>query len=226
MLHVRKALVLTLVLTIALSGSAFAIKRVAPRVNFFEFRGGLAAPQGTLWGLPDAPFIAPNDGLLEFDATNVYKDGVNFGFSYGQILGKHWLVAIGFDYTQNVVKEPIAQGEWISSPFPEKRTYRRYDLVLQTKYAINNPIRHSWSPYVGAAASAGVAAMTSPGFETNSDYQFGMSLDFGLDLKIWADIDSKRFLTLSSISSWNFYSGDERPSHMIIGGCLKYYFRP
>lgn len=229
MSRLRKSLVLTIVLAIGLGGSASAIQRVAAKVGVLEFRVGYAMPQGSHWGLTGAPFETSTQVPLKGDATDIYKDGFNLGIAYGQILNKHWLISLGFDYTRNKVKDPIVLrigDATYTDNFPEERTYQRYDLSFRSGYFLNNPVRHAWTPYFGVAALVGLSTLSIPGHETNSEFDFGMSLDFGLDFKIWAEPDSRTFVTLSSINSWNFLSTKERVSHLQIGGGIKYFFGP
>ena len=229
MSRLRNSLVLTIVLAIGLGGSASAIQRVAAKVGVLEFRVGYAMPQGDYDGIPGMDFLFDDTELVAFDAERVYKDGFTVGLSYGQILNKHWLISVGLDYTRNKVKNPILQeiGQYqYSIDFLEDPTYHQYDLSFRSGYFLNNPVRHAWTPYFGVAALVGVSTVSAPGHETNSELDFGMSLDFGLDFKIWAEPDSRTFVTLSSINSWNFLSTKERVSHLQIGGGIKYFFGP
>jgi hypothetical protein len=225
----RARFVLAIALILVQAVSAGAITRAARKVGFWEFHGSYTMPQGTLGGLPGAPFVAESGELLEGDASDVYKDGYSIGMAYGQIFDKHWLVSVGFDYSRNDVKDLIilTDGNFLySSSTPRDQAYNQYDVTLRVLYAVANPVRHAWTPLVGMSANAGYSVLSTPGFQSNSDFDFGMNIDFGVDFKIWKVTDSRRFVTLSSINSWNFFSTDERVPQLQIGAGIRYFFGP
>jgi len=225
----RTKFILIVALILVQVASAGAITRAARKVGFLEFHGGYTMPQGSHWGLTGASFETSTHVPLKGDATDIYKDGFNAGIAYGQIYDKHWLVSLGIDFARNAVKDPILLtdgNDLYTNSFQEKRTYQRYDLTLRFLYTPANPVRHAWTPVVGLSANAGLSTLSIPGYQSNSELDFGLNLDFGVDVKIWALPDSRQFVTLSSINSWNFLSTKERVSHLQIGAGIKYFFGP
>ncbi len=224
----RTKIVLLVTLILLQAASAGAITRAARKVGFLELHGGYAMPQGEYDGIPGHAFDFGGE-IVNFDAKRVYDDGFSVGFSYGQILNKHWLVSVGLDYATNKVKNPIIQ---VIEPyqyqvdFIHDPTYKSYDFTVRSLYSLFNPVRHSWSPYFGLAAVAGMTAVTVPGAPSESEFAFGLNIDFGLDVKVWQLTDSRQFVTLSSINSWNFMSTNERVSHLQVGAGIKYFFGP
>jgi len=224
-----KTLLATLALVLGASAPSFAIQRVAARFGVLEVRFGYAMPQGQYDGLPGLDFIFDESELVEFDADRVYKDGFALGLSYGQMLGGNWRVSVAFDYSRNEIRNPILQQIGLyeySIAFPHRLTAHQYDLTLRGAYAFTDLSQTVWSPFVGVGLSTGLSSNTSPGYTTESEFDFGMCLDFGLDVKIWQAADNRSFVALSSINSWNFLSTGERVSHLQIGGGIKYFFKP
>jgi len=225
----KQAAMLALALVVVAIAPAQAIQRVSARTGVIEVRFGYAMPLGEYDGLPGIDFIFDESELIAFDAERVFDDGIGLGFTYGQMLGNHWRVSVGFDFAQNKVKNPIIQqiGDYqYSVSFPDDPTYKQYDLSLRAAYALTDVHQAGWSPFVGVGVLTGLSAITSPGYETDSEFDFGMSLDFGLDVKLWEASGGRSFVALSSINSWNFLVTGERVSHLQIGGGVKYFFRP
>lgn len=227
--HLPKLLTLTLFFIFAYNSSSYAIQRVAPKLGVLEFRGGYAMPLGDYNGIPGLDFVFDDTELVSFDADNVFNEGFALGISYGQIAGGHWLMSIGLDYARNKIKNPILQdiGNFqYSMAFLDDQTYQQYDLSLRGAYLFNNLAHTFWSPFFGLGASAGLSSTSSPGYQTESEFDFGLSLDFGLDYKLWKAAGNRSFVTLSSINSWNFVATGDRISYLQVGGGIKYYFKP
>jgi hypothetical protein len=212
----------------AIAGQALAIQRVAPRLSLLEFRGGYGMPLGSYDQIIGTTFEFDPGEIVSFDAERVYAEGYNLGFSYGQMIGGHWLAAIGFDYARHKIENPIEQeiGPYIYTiSFLGNPRYSQYDLTLKGQYVFNNLAHQVWSPFVGLAASAALSTLSAEGFETESDGTFALSLDFGVDFKIWKSSDGRAFLTLASVNSWDFVASDTRPNLLRIGGGLRYFFK-
>ena len=127
---------------------------------------------------------------------------------------------LGFRFTDHNVKDIFAE-------IPAQDiTYRQYDLEFNVNYLLNNLARTFWSPYVGIGAQAGFTSLSEKGADDQSDLKFALSLNFGVDFKIWGEPKNRSFVTLSSINSLNFLGSDNRPQYLNIGGGLRYYFRP
>ncbi len=225
----RTTLLLAAVLLVGVAGQSYAIQRVAPRIAVLEFRGGYAMPLGSYDGIVGVPFEFDPGEIVHFDAERVYRDGLHLGISLGRLSGNHWQRSVGFDYARSRIENPIEQeiGIYIYTiSFPEDLTYQQYDLTLRQAYLFNNLTQTAWNPYFGLSATAGLAVVTAPGFETESQLTFALGLDFGLDFKVWQAADNRSFVTLSSINSWDFLATGERVSYLQVGGGIKYYFRP
>ena len=229
MVFFRKILWIAPILLVGLAGQAFAIQRVAPKIGVLEFRGGYGTPQGNYDGIVGVDFVFGADEIIEFDAEDVYDNGFTAGIGYGQVVGGHWLLSLSLDYARNKIKNPIERetGDYLYTiSFVEDPTYNQYDLTLHGGY-LSNDLAHSiWSLNFGLSAAAGISSLTSPGYETETQGNFALGLDFGLDLKIWTAADKRSFMTLSSINNWNFLSTGARASQLQIGGGIKYFFKP
>jgi hypothetical protein len=231
-------LALTLVAIAAIP--AQAIQRVASKFGILEVRFGYAMPLGEYDGLPGMDFIfddtvafSPDPIVVSksvaLDADRVFNDGFAAGLSYGQMIGGHWRALVAFDYARNKVKNPIIQqiGDSVYTiSFTDDLTYNQYDLAFRASYAFADLRKYGWSPFLGLGALAGLSTSQSPGYQTDSEFDFGMSLDCGLDVKLWEAQNGHSFATLSSINSWNFFATGERVSHLQIGGGIKYFFKP
>ena len=224
-----KASLLALLVTCCVGSQAFGIERVAARFSYLELRSSYAMPQGEYDGLPGMDFLFDDTELVTFDANKVFDDGFAFGLTYGQMLGGNWRASVGFDYARNKIKNPILQQKGIYEyriTFLDDETYQQYDLTFRGAYSPTNLAQTPLSPYVGLGASAGLSSATAPGYENELEFNLGVSLDFGLDVKLWQAADNRSFVALSSINSWNFLTTAERISHLQVGGGIRYFFKP
>lgn len=208
---------------------AYGIERVAARFGYLELRFSYAMPQGEYDGIPGMDFVFDSTELVSFDAGRVFDDGFAAGLTYGQMLGGNWRASVGFDYARNKIKNPILQEKGIYEyriTFLDDETYQQYDLTFRGAYSPTNLAQTPWSPFVGLGASAGLSSATAPGYENQLEFDFGMSLDFGVDVKLWQAADNRSFLALSSMNSWNFLTTAQRISHLQVGGGIRYFFKP
>ncbi len=217
---VRPAVVL-LALVFAVSSIAEArIQRVAKRYYVVDFYAGYAAPHGEYDRMGDVPFEVSY--LPVTLSADQWLDNTYFlGFDYGALYRDHLLLMIGFRFTNHNVKDVFVR-------IPEQDiAYRQYDLELNFNYMFNDLSKLIWSPYVGIGSQAGFTSLSIKGADNNqSDFKFALSLNFGVDFKVWGGPQSRSFVTLSSINNLNFLGSDNRPQYLNIGGGLKYYFRP
>ncbi|MEW5795539.1 MAG: hypothetical protein AB1772_04180 [Candidatus Zixiibacteriota bacterium] len=225
MLH-GKAVLTVLALVVGVAGQSWGIQRVAARFAYLELRFAYAMPQGEYDGLPGSEFET-NDGYgLEIDGTHIYEDGYSFGLAYGRLFEGKWALGAGFEYARHRVKNPIVVPGFEPVRFPERSTYHHYAIALRATYSPLDLKESGWSPYLGPAATFGLAALTSPGYITEYEADFGLDIEFGLDVTLWQAADNRSFLALSSINSWNFLATDDRVSHLQIGGGIRYFFKP
>jgi len=217
---VRTAVVL-LALVFAVSSLAEArIQRVAKRYYVVDFYAGYAVPHGEYDRMGDVRFVNLSGYPIKIDAADWLDNTYFLGFDYGALYRDHLLLMVGFRFTNHNVKDVFS--------IPEQDiAYRQYDLELNVNYMFNDLSKLIWSPYIGIGSQAGFTSLSIKGADNNqSDFKFALSLNFGVDFKIWGGPQSRSFVTLSSINNLNFLGSDNRPQYLNIGGGLKYYFRP
>jgi hypothetical protein len=224
----RKTILAVLALVLGLGDQTFAIERVASRLGYLEVRSSYAIPQGTYEGLPGLDFDFGDGQTFAFDADRVFDDGFALGLTYGQLMGRYWRTSFGFDYAKNKVKNPILQNEGIYEyrvGFTDDETYHLYDLTIRGAFAPTNLEQSPWCPFVGLGVAFGFGSANAPGYETNYDFGTALSLDFGADVKLWTAPDSRSFVALSSINSWDIMATGNRIKLLQIGGGLRYFFK-
>lgn len=211
-----------LVLVFAVSSLAEArIKKVGRRYNVIDFYGGYAMPHGKYGGMGGIQFVDQWDRPVKFGADQWLDDTYFLGFDYGTLRGGHRLVTVGFRFTDHRVMDVF------SNLHAQDITYRQYDLEFNANYMFNDLGSSVWTPYLGAGAQAGFTSFSIKGADNDeSQLKFALSVNFGIDFKVWAEPQKRSFLTLSSINNFNFLGSDNRPIYLNIGGGLKYYFRP
>ncbi|RKX24356.1 MAG: hypothetical protein DRP45_08385 [Candidatus Zixiibacteriota bacterium] len=218
----------TLLVILTAIPSAWAIQRTAPRLNVVSFSGGYAGPVGTYDGTVALDFDF--DGtLVDFDAKNVYENGVRLAISYGAVKRGHWLGTLGFEYTRHNYKNPLVQrhsNHLYEITFLEDPAFSQYDLELSLGYLFNDLNYTVWSPLFGFRLTAGMSGISAERVESEYQSSLSLGLDFGADIKIWTAPDKRSFVTLSSVNSWDFAASNDRPRYLNIGAGIKYYFRP
>ncbi len=218
----------TLALICVISGQTSAIERVAARMGYMEVSSSYAMPLGSYNGIPGMPFEFDAGSTFSYDANRVYNDGFGVGLTFGKAYISNWRIAVGFDYARNKIKNPISQAGGLyeyTIAFMDDPTYHQSDVKLHCAYAPLNLTESYWTPFVGLGASLGLGSVSTPGYQT--DYQFNTSLaaDFGLDVKLWTAPDKRSFVTFSSINSWTFVATGDRIKHLQVGGGLRYFFK-
>ena len=222
-------LLTTSALMLTLAGSTAAITRVAPKVNILEFHAGYGMPQGTYDQIIGTEFLFDPYEIVDFDADRVYNNAFYFGLNYGQVIGGHWQATVGFDFAQSKLENPIEQiiGYYLYSVgFLGDPTWRSYDLNLKAVYGLNDLVNSSWSPFLGLGVTGGLSTLSAKGYESQSNATYALSVDFGLDAKIWHDVEDRTFVTISSINSYELVGSGDRARLLRIGGGIKYFFRP
>ena len=222
MLRIIRPTVVLLALVFAVSSFAEAgIKRVARRWNVIDFYGGYARPHGEYGAMGDLPFTDQSGHPINLRADEWLDETYFLGFDYGTLYKAHLMYMIGFRFTDHNVKD-------VFRDIPQKDIrYRQYDLEFNANYMFNDLSKLFWSPYVGVGAQAGFTSFSIKGAGNDeSQLKFALSLNFGVDFKIWTAPKGRSFVTLSSINNLNFLGSDDRPVYLNIGGGLRYYFRP
>jgi len=198
----------------AMSADA-AIRRVPASYNMLNFYGGYATPHGDY---DEVGLLVWPQGT-ESPADEVFDGTYYFGFDYGTIRNKHFLVLIGFRYTAHIVQQ------YYESQYPEDFNYRQYDLEFNANYYPIDITTRVASPYIGAGFQAGLTSFEPDGFESEGDIKVALSLNFGGDLKIYEASNKRSFVTLASMNNYNLVGSDNRPNYLNIGGAIRYWFR-
>lgn len=222
-------LLLISALILACAGATQAITRVAPKMNVLEFHGGVGMPQGTYDELVGTEFLFDPNERVEFDADQVYDNGFYMGLGYGRVFGGHWNAVFGFDFAQCNVKDPIEKTIGIyqySIDFTEPPTWRSYDLSARVLYGLFDLVESPASPYLGVGLTGGLSTLSAKGFDNQSNATYAVSAEFGLDVKLWHDVEERSLMTLSSINSYEFAASGDRARLLRIGLGIKYFFRP
>jgi len=224
----RKLTGFVLILVLIGVSSSLAIQKVAPRLNVVDIYGGYSAPLGEYdsYILYDFTY---DDKTFEFEGSDIYKSSFHLGVDYGQVINRHWLASIGFcygssNYFEDTLWAPLP--DTVGFRMPRDSKFRQYDISFDLHYLVNDLTEQLWSPYVGASVAAGMSGVVLRDFENEYNATIALSLDFGLDVKLWTAPDKRSFVTLASINSWDFLTSGARPKYLQIGGGIKYYFRP
>ncbi len=222
MMRIIRPTVVLLALVFAVSSLAEArIKRVARRYNVIDFYGGYAIPRGEYDAMGNLPFTDQFGNPINLSANEWLDETYFLGFDYGTLYKAHLLYMIGFRFTNHRVMDVF------ETPPAKDIRFRQYDLEFNANYMFNNLSNLFWSPYVGVGAQAGFTSFSIRGADNDeSQLKFALSLNFGVDFKIWSEPQKRSFVTLSSINNLNFLGSDNRPIYLNIGGGLRYYFRP
>jgi hypothetical protein len=222
MLRIIRPTVVLLALVFAVSSlSEAAIRRVARRYNVIDFYGGYAIPHGEYDAMGDLPFTDQSGHPINLGADEWLDETYFLGFDYGTLYKAHLMYMIGFRFTNHRVMDVF------ETPPAKDIRFRQYDLEFNANYMFNNLSNLFWSPYVGVGAQAGFTSFSIKGADNDeSRLNFALSLNFGVDFKIWSEPQKRSFVTLSSINNLNFVGSDDRPIYLNIGGGLRYYFRP
>lgn len=228
MSKITKLSLLSLVLILAVSSLTEArIARVAKRLNVIEFYGGYSHPIGSYHTIGTIDFVNNSGILADVSASRVYDPTFHLGLTYGQLRGGHLLYSIGFRYTKIKALDIFVVDPFVSYRFvPVKPSFNQYDIDFNVNYLVANITKAPVVPYVGVGFHGGITAQTATGFEAENWLTLALSLNFGLDLKVWGTPKSRSLVTLSSINSINVLASDKRPRYLNIGAGLKYYFRP
>ena len=229
----KSAIILSLIVIIT-AASASAITRVSRSLNVIDFYGGYATPWGKYDGIISQSFLV-GDRQFDVDHGDLYKSTYYFGISYGTVRRGHILYQLGFRYTDNKFQDSlvlvdtsvidefnsiITTATYYLKPF----TYRQYDFDFNLNYLINDLNFKPWSPYVGLGFHAGITSLGQKGYDSNSEIEMALSINYGLDMRIWKKRDNESFITLSSINDFNFWASEDRPKYFNFGAGLKYYF--
>lgn len=215
-----------LIMSLVLAASTEAIVRVAPRWSFTEIyiKGG--APIGSYNGIPTDEFFDNIDGVrLQFEGSDLYKSGLTFGISIGQVRQHRFSYAVGFRYTRS---ENNVQG------IPDQRNIlydlysyelHQYDLNVDFNLFLLPIDRSVISPFVGIGTAAGITDVEIEGLDGENSANIALNLNFGAEIRISQPGTEGNFISLVSTNGWNIIASDDRPRYLWFGGGLKYYFK-
>ncbi|MCH7946305.1 MAG: hypothetical protein IIC66_00740 [candidate division Zixibacteria bacterium] len=224
MFRISKLFILVLVagaLALLSVENVSAITRTARKLNMVEFFGGINTPHGEYDGLVNGPFLDDTNSPISLDANQWLDNSFFLGLSYGALYGGNSLFQIGIRYSDyNVDRSVIIIEGGIDY------SYYQLDLDVGYKYLLTSLNNSTFSPHIGASASAGFTTLNPKGFQSESELNIGFSLEFGGDLKIWSSADNSNFLTLASANNYNLLSSNSRIKNLNLGLGIRYYFRP
>lgn len=219
-----QVILVAVILMLFWAESSYSITKVARVLNILEFYGGYSIPHGTYTELGTIPFV--NDALgnlAEFDAGFLFDNTFTVGFNYGQLRSNHWMVLLGFRFTDININDKISFNQL-------NLDFRQYDVVLNVNFSPLDIQRDRFAPYVGIGFGVGYIVTEFRDFETGNDIKendvttvFGVN--FGIDFKLYSPESGYSFVTLSSANSYEFVGDNNRPKHLTLGWALKYWFR-
>ena len=211
------------------SSESFAIKKVAARYNVMEFAVSSGKPIGSYSqigiGSYGQEFYGASSVGYEIDASDLYKNSMQYSLTYGQLINENILYNIGFSYTNVQHKEEFEDEIYIYT-YPESIKLKMYNFDINWNYYLLSPIKNSFAPFVGAGLQAGLFSASVKSFSSESDFISATALNFGADLTLMKTADKMGTLAVSSTNSYQFYASDSRPKYLSFGLSLKYFFRP
>jgi len=220
----KSGIILALLVMLA-AASASGITRVSRSLNVIDFYGGYAKPWGNYEGIVSQSFRI-GDRQFEVNHADLYEPTYYFGFNYGTVRRGHLLYQLGFRYTNHSFEDSamISDSVLIRTFYFKDLTYRQYDFDFNFNYLINDLNFKPWSPYLGLGFHAGITSLGEKGYDSNNEIELALSINYGLDVRVWKKRDNESFITLSSINNFNFWASEDRPKYFNFGLGLKYYF--
>ena len=210
---------------ILVSSSSFAVSKTSRLTNFVDFYVGSSSPTGFRDGLPDVEFF-DNNRNVEVESDKIYDNTFHLGLSYGQLTSKHLLWSLGLHYTDHKVADTIPLSDSIGIELLYNPTYRQLDIDFNFNLYLLDLTKSGFAPYAGLGLHGGILRINDDINQSDYSANLGMSVNFGADIKVWKSADTRTFVTLSSVNSYDFYGSSDRPKYLNIGGAIKYYFSP
>jgi hypothetical protein len=199
------------------------------RLGVFEVYGALSSPTGNIDHLGDINFsniYRP----ININAGNAYNPSLTLGATLGTLSMGHWYNSVGFQYSRLRVKDTIFYPRRDSAivfnytDFP-KPHYNQYEVRLNSNFHFYDLERVGWTPYLGLGLGMGVISQTLEGFDTQTEFNIGLAMNFGAEIRIWQDPNGGNMATLASANSWEFAGSGYRPKFFTMGVSLKMYTR-
>lgn len=207
--------------------TAEGISRVPDRLGVFEVYGAFSSPTGNIDHLGDINFPIdyrrPNTS-----AGDVYRPSLTLGATIGTVQMGHWYNSVGFQYSHLRVKDTIffprsdSMLAFNYTDFP-KPHFNQYEVRLNSNWQFYDVETVGWTPYVGLGVGVGLISQTLPGYDSQTELNVGLAMNFGAEVRIWQDPNGSNMVTLASANRWEFAGSGYRPKFLTVGVSLKIY---
>ncbi|MFZ1684289.1 MAG: hypothetical protein WAU88_09195 [Candidatus Zixiibacteriota bacterium] len=199
------------------------------QLGVFEVTGSLGSPTGLIDHLGDIQFRNAFRRMA-FNSSDVYSHSFALGANIGVVRMGHWCNSVGFQYSRLRVKDTIRYPRSDSAltfndtDFP-KPNFNQYEVRLNSNWQFYDLEKVGWTPYVGMGLGVGIISQSLVGYESHTELNLGMAINFGAEVKIWQDPNGRNLATLASVNSWEFAGSGYRPKFLTLGVALKIYSR-
>jgi hypothetical protein len=210
-----------------ISSSEFLARR--HQLGVFELTGALGSPTGLIDHLGNIQFRNPYRRMA-FNSSDVYSHSFMLGANIGTVRMGHWHNSVGFQYSRLRVRDTIRYPRndstltFNDTDFP-KPNFNQYEIRLNSNWQFYDLEHIGWTPYVGLGFGVGIISQSLVGYESHTELNMGMALNFGAEVKIWQDPNGSNMVTLASANSWEFAGSGYRPKFLTLGVALKVYSR-
>lgn len=197
------------------------------QLGVFEFYGALSSPTGSIDHLGNIVFRNAYRPI-NFSASDVYKPSLTLGLTIGTMRMGHWHNSVGFQYSRLRVKDTIfyPRGDstivFNDSDFP-KPNFNQYEARFNSNWQFYDLQKLGWSPYVGLGLGVGLISQALEGYDSHTELNIGLAMNFGAEVRIWQDPYGSNMVTLASSNSWEFAGSGYRPKSLTFGVGLKIY---
>ena len=220
-----RLLTLIALLVLVTASGTMAVTRVAKTMHVVDFYAGTGTVVGAYSGIPSQDFLI-NNRLVDVDGEDLYDDPFSFAFGYGQVYRGKMFMAVKFRYTSHELMDTIPLLFDTILVFNPGLKLRQYDLVLDINYQPLDLSESVITPFGGLGIQAGLTSESLTGFDTESQLNLALSLNFGAEVKLFTSPSKRSYLTVASANRWDFLATGDRPKYLNFGGALRYYFRP
>ncbi|SYZ72938.1 exported hypothetical protein [Candidatus Zixiibacteriota bacterium] len=208
---------------------AEGIARTPKRLGVFEIYNSAAIPTGTINHLGDIDFHNAY-WPININADDVYKSSYTLGITLGIVRMGHWYNSMGFQYSHLRIKDTIyipRSNEAIVFDYPDypKPHFNQYELRFNSNYQFYDLETVGWTPYLGLGLGVGMISQTLDYYDTKTELNVGVAMNFGAEFKIWQDPNGRNMVALASQNSWEFAGSGYRPKYLTIGAALRIYTR-
>jgi hypothetical protein len=206
-----------------------SITQVPERLGVFEVYSAFSSPTGNIDHLGDIHF--PIDyRRLNTSAGDVYRPSLTLGVTIGTVQRGHLYNSVGFQYSHLRVKDTIFFPRSDSAivfnyrDFP-KPHFNQYEVRLNSNWQFYDVEAVGWTPYLGLGVGIGMISQTLEGYDSQTELNVGLAMNFGAEVRIWQDPNGRNMVTLASANRWEFAGSGYRPKFLTVGVSLKVYSR-